>query len=155
MSLEESEIKSLVDLDKEKLIHLARLNDQLSALLSLPILVQILFFSAITIWSLCFYRLLSVRQAIFLLLPLVNVLPIDYYSKKIIKELKIKSDEVKQHQQRSNANKSKLIYWQQTSEMYRNSFHICLFSLTTVDGQLLISLGLFIAYYTMLINQTS
>lgn len=37
MSPEESEIKNVVDFDKEKLIHLARLNEQLSALLSLPI----------------------------------------------------------------------------------------------------------------------
>ena len=141
--------------DKRKLRHLVRFNKRLNLLLSFPLLVQILFFSVISIWTICFNELFSVRQAIFFLLPAVNILLVDLFSKRIINELKAKLLKISAQIKVSFLAKNRLSYWQQAVDIYSADFHFTLFSIAKVDRQFSFTLSLLIAYYAMLINQTS
>ncbi len=120
-----------------------------------------IFSGSTTLWALCFHGIsLSFRQTVvILLLPAANLLLIDFFSRRICQtlvfDLKVEKNNDKPFLVEEKLKTSEFIYRSQVVAHYGEVFQFSLFNLLVVDRRFLLHLVFLIAYYALLINQTT
>lgn len=140
----------LVEVSKRSLLlKLVEFNHKLNHLTSVPLLTQVVLYQLITVWVLCFYRLMTPLELLFLPFPLANLLVVGFFTRKIRQKLIQISSKV------GSKADSQRIYWNQVEAIYGPDFECNIFSLITVDANFTLRFTLIIVNLVVLINQTT
>ncbi len=130
---------------KSLLLNLVKFNSKLNHLLSTPLLTQLILYQLITIWTLCFYQLMTPLELFFLPFPISNLLVVSYFTRKIRQKLR-----------QTNFNNGKNpLYWRHAEAIYGPCFDCRIFNLITVDAAFAVRFVLIIVNFVVLINQTT